>query len=134
MANEAVLFTKIGQPINFTVSNNTGIEKGAVLQLNDPFTAIAPTSDNAIVAGIAAAEKIANDGHTKLAVFRSGIFKMTLSGSATAGDPVGTINATNKVGSNATTLNFSGSQILGIALESGTNGETILVDLKPECK
>jgi len=41
-----------------------------------------------IPAGIAAADKIANDGVTKLAVFRGGIFKVYASGSVTAGDPL----------------------------------------------
>ena len=85
MADEATQFIETEHPIDFTVANATGILKGVVLQLNDPFTAIGVVADNSMVAGIAAADKIASDGVTKFAVYRGGIFRLTGSGTITAG-------------------------------------------------
>ena len=128
MANEAVMIYADGLPIPFTCSNTVGIERGTILTLSDPMTAAACNAVNDIVAGIAATEKIANDGKTKIGVYRSGIFKMTLSGSCSVGDPLGT-DIQNLVQSQRNTLNLSGSKTVGTALETGTNGETILVQL-----
>lgn len=126
MANEAVLIYETHLPIPMTVANATGIEKGTVLKLADPLTASAQTALNDIVAGICATEKIASDGLTKTAVYRGGIFKMTASGSITVGDPVVTATA-NKVVTSA----VNEENVLGIALETATDGETLLVELRP---
>lgn len=130
MANEATLIYETHLPIQMTCSNSVGIEKGALLKLSDPFTVAAVSANNDIVGGIAAGEKIANDGQTKIAVYRGGIFKVTASGSVTAGDPLGVTDVgavyTNKLG-----LTLSGSVDFGIALETATNGETFLAELKP---
>jgi hypothetical protein len=72
-------------PISFTVANATGIEKGSVLKLTDPMTAIITSGDEDQVAGIAAEEKIASDGKTKIAVYRRGIFKVYVSAQVTIG-------------------------------------------------
>ena len=57
-----------GSPIqDYTVADGTGIEKGALLALTDPRTAILASSAAQPLAGIAAREKIANDGRTRLA-------------------------------------------------------------------
>lgn len=131
MANEATLMWETEHPIPFTVANGTGIEKGALLKMTDPMTASAADGTNNIIAGIAAGEKIASDGRTKLAVYRAGIFKMTASGSITVGDTVGSIASyANYVASNATTALLSGSKILGYALETATNGQTLLIDVR----
>ena len=79
MAHEAILMFETELPIPFTVADNTGIEKGAVLKLTDPMTAIITSGDEDQIAGIAAEEKIANDGKTTLAVYRRGIFKAYVS-------------------------------------------------------
>ena len=131
MADEATLFIETEHPIDFTVADGTAITKGALLQLNDPFTAIAPTASQSMVAGVAAADKIASDGVTKLAVYRGGVFRLTASGSITAGDPVGLVIGSNRVMSNVGSLQLSGSRHLGIALETATNGETLFVEVRP---
>ena len=131
MADEATLFIETEHPIDFTVADATAILKGAVLQLNDPFTAIAPSATSGMVAGIAAADKIASDGVTKLAVYRGGVFRMTASGSITAGDPVRLVIGSNRVDSAVGVLTLSGSRILGTSLETATNGQTFFVELRP---
>ena len=127
MANEAKLVFETALPIPFTVANGTGIEKGTLLAISDLMTAAAAVENDSI-AGIAASEKIANDGNTKLGVYRQGIFRMAISGAGAL--TVGTTVAAS--GSNciktATAANV-GSDILGIALETGADTETILVEL-----
>ena len=130
MANEATLIFTDGVPIPFTCADGTGIERGTILKMTDPFTAIAASGVNDIVAGIAATEKIASDGKTKIAVYRSGIFKVTASGSIAVGDSCGT-DISNLIRSNTNTNSLSGSKSIGIALETAANGETFLMELKP---
>lgn len=129
MADEATLVIELAPPIPFTVANATGIEKGCVLKLTDDMTAIANDTEGAPVAGIAASEKIASDGNTKLGVYRAGIFKMTASGSISAGDPVTPTSsaAPNRVIKAAT----NEEDILGTAMGDATDGQTFLVELKP---
>lgn len=126
MANEAVLYFETEMPIPMTVANGTGIEKGTLLTLSDPLTAAAVTDSTAAFAGIAAAEKIASDGVTKLAVYRGGVFKVTASGAVTVGDPL-VFEVSNTVATQGATATHS----CGIALETATNGETFLMELRP---
>ena len=86
MANEAVLRVKLEQPISFTCADTPGIEKGAVLALTNPRTAIAHTSSGQALAGICAREKISGDGRTEVAVYRRGYFDMVFSGAAIIGE------------------------------------------------
>jgi hypothetical protein len=135
MTNEAVLLFETEFPIPHTVADGTGIEKGALLALSDPMTAATATARYCQVAGIAATEKIANDGTTKLGVFKKGIFKFYLSGAAVIGNPL--VCAVSGSGifpnfvetASGSTIYNSGSIILGYALETGANGETIKVRL-----
>jgi len=133
MANEAVLVYETSHPIPFTVADGAGIEKGALLKLTDPMTAVITSGSGDMIAGIASTEKIASDGVTKLGVFRRGIFKMTASGSITAGQPLasagGVAGDVNKVYAPIPSAALSGSSILGTALETASTGETFLVDL-----
>lgn len=133
MANEATLIVETSVPVNMTVANATGIEKGAILKLTDPNTAIITSAMNDPVAGIAAVEKIASDGVTSLAVYQRGRFKVTLSGSCTAGDSLMTDATANKVVAITAQLRnlASGSNVIGRALETGATGETILMELNP---
>lgn len=129
MANEATLIFQTGIPIPFTCANGTGIEKGALLALTDPMTAATHSAVDQQCAGIAAAEKIANDGVTKIPVFRQGIFKVLASGSITAGYPLALADAewVNRV--YAAEPGVSGSRIIGTALETASAGETFLMEL-----
>lgn len=131
MANEATLFIETAHPIDFTVADGTAITKGTILRQTDPFTASVPTADNDIIAGIAAADKIASDGVTKLAVYRQGIFKLTASGAITQGDAIGVFgDGSNKVGSlDVTGQTLSGARCLGTALETAANGDTFFAEV-----
>lgn len=127
MASEAKLIIELEPPIPFTVSNTTGIAKGSVLKMADPMTASQSTDEADIPAGIAASEKIASDGKTKLGVYRKGIFKVTASGSITVGDAM----ITSEVDNELATAAVDAENLIGIALETATDGETLLMELNP---
>ncbi len=127
MTNEAVLVFETSPAIPFTVANGTGIEKGAHLKLTDSMTAIINSGDSDAVAGVAASEKIASDGKTRLGVYRGGIFKVLISGTVTVGDALKISTVVNALATTA----VNDENIWGTALESGTDAETILAELNP---
>lgn len=128
MANEAVIIELLGNggdPIRVTVADGAGIAKGTLLKITDPRTGAATSADNDAFIGIAAAEKVANDGSTTLAVYTHGIFDLKDSGAGiTAGERVsmGGANLISKVA--AADLLFSD---VGIALETASASEVIAV-------
>ena len=126
MANEATLMFETEVPLPFTVADGTGIERGAVLTLTDPMTAATVTASGVAVAGIAAEEKIASDGRTRMAVFRRGIFKVTASGSVTVGNQLVAATENKFV---AAAINAEHSA--GLALETAADAETFLMELNP---
>ena len=129
MANEAVIKEGGYDSYNFIVADGTGIEKGALLKITDPRTAALSDGTADVIAGIAAREKIANDGVTRLAVIRNNcIADMVASGAVTVGDNViaATTNSENEIKTAVGTV-ASGSKVIGQALETATDGETIEV-------
>ena len=117
-----------GDPVTFTVAEATTIEKGTVLSMTDPRTAIAATGAGAVVAGIAAAEKVGGDGSTTLAVYTNDIFTLqcAAAGTATLGSFVRSAGADNTI-TVATTLDHETGKTIGKALETGSNNEVIMV-------
>lgn len=130
MAGECTLVYETDVAIPFTCDDGTGIEKGAILKLTDPMTAATTTGDGDIVAGIAAEEKIANDGKTKIAVYRGGIFKGKAGGAITAGDPLATDTASG-VANDLVVAAVNEETVVGIALETADDGHTFLFELRP---
>ena len=131
MADECVLIEEWMPPTSFTVADGTGIEKGAVLKFADPATASTSDGDTDVVAGIAAAEKIASNGQTKLSVHRSGKWKGT---AGVAGVTAGMAIITDSSTSSANRLvvaDVNSEHIVGFALETATSGETFLFILNP---
>ena len=98
MADEAVVVELLGDRgdvVQYIVADGTAIAKGAILQLTDNRTAAASAADKP-VAGIAASEKVADDGQTTLGCYTNGIFDLTDSGAGnTVGVPV-VLGAENK--------------------------------------
>ena len=127
MANEWVLIHETELPIPFTVANATGIEKGAVLKMTDPLTAVASDGANDVFAGIASTEKIASDGVTKLGLYRGGIFKVVASGAITVGNAVTTKGSANLV----LVAAVNDENVIGIALETAAEAESFLMELRP---
>jgi hypothetical protein len=131
MTNEAILIHETGVPIPMTCANDTGIAKGAWLILANPLTVTThAANDEAICAGIAAEEKIADDGKTKIAVWREGIFQATGSAASSTGAVLALSGTAQRLKtSDATTLQSKGC---AVSLEDcGGNAETFLVELKP---
>jgi hypothetical protein len=129
MANAlAILILETELPIAMTCADATGIEKGQCLKISDPFTVAATAAANDAFGGIAAEEKIANDGKTKIAVYRKGIFLLE---AGTTGVTVGVpmkIEANNEftdvVGGDAEL-----ARVWGTSLETAVNGEFYLAEV-----
>ena len=128
MANEAVLKIETHIPINFTCSTTVTIEKGAIVKMTDPMTAVLSDGANDIVAGIVQSEKLAADTtQNSVAIFRGRVFRVTVSSSVSAGDPVVTQGNPNVV----ILASTNNENILGVMLEDGTEGQTKLMELRP---
>lgn len=131
MALETTLVFETSKPIPFTCADGAGIEKGAILKIADPFTVSVAGSDNDAVVGIAAEEKIANDGKVKIGVYLSGIFKGTAgAGGVTAGLPL-VINSSTGDDNEIVDAGVNSENILGVALETATDLQTFLFKLNP---
>jgi hypothetical protein len=131
MANEAVIIELLGNggdPIRYTVADGTGIPKGTLMYLSaDPRTIAASSGQGQAFVGIAAAEKVANDGSTTLAVYTNGIFDLTDSGSGCTFGDILKLGGANTVA----TADEAGAQdlkeVVGYALETAGNSEVIAV-------
>lgn len=131
MALECTLIYETGFPISFTCAEGTGIEKGAVLLLSDPATVATTTGDTDACGGIAAAEKIASNGQTKIACHQEGIFR-GYAGAAGVTAGKGIITDTGTGAANELVDADAGSvALVGYALETATDGQTFLFVLKP---
>ena len=131
MALECTLIHETGLPVPMTVADGTGIEKGAVLKLTDPNTAATATGDTDACAGIAAREKIASDGNTKLAVYKEGIFK-GFAGAAgvTVGRAIQTDTGTGAA-NELVVCDANAEGIIGTALETATDTQSFKFLLCP---
>lgn len=129
MANEAVIIELFngGRPIRFACADGTTIEKGTLLELTDPRTVIANTNDNAPLVGIAAAEKVANDGALTIAAYTDGIFDiLTDSGTQAVGIMVAN-SATENTVQSADAADLLQGSVLGKVLEAAGNAEVAAV-------
>lgn len=128
MANEAILRQRKSNPSNFRILSTTAVEKGTICTMGDLLLCTVTSTRAAAVAGIAAREKIANDGRMSLALYTDGVFDMVASGSITVGAAVVTsAGGTNKVEAAA----VNDENILGRARETASDGETIQIELNP---
>ena len=124
----AVLMIETDLPIPMTCAEGTGIPKGTVLRLIDPFTVEASAANEDVFGGIAAEEKIASDGKATIAVYRGGIFKCEAGvGGVTVGLPIGIIAANNFT--DFATLDDEKGAIFGVALETAADAQFFLMEL-----
>ena len=130
MANaQAVLVYETSQPIPFTVSDAAAIEKGDFLQLTDPMTASLVDGNDKVACGIAAEEKIANDGKTKISVYRQGYFKVEVGTSGATFGKDAVCEAKNEL-KDYDTLDDEVGRKFGKFLETGTDGEFVMMELQ----
>jgi len=124
MANELVLIDRQEDPLDYYVTNATGIEKGTLCSLTDSGTAIICTVPDSAIAGVAAREKIASDGRTQLAIYKRGRFFATASGTITIGSALasaGDVAYPNTV--KVISSGDSGAAIIGYSEEAATDKE-----------
>lgn len=141
-ADKAVVIELLGDggdPIEYTVADANNISQGDLLFSVDPRTASANSSAYQNFAGIAARDKVANDGITVLPLWTNGIFDLKISGQAvTAGQlVVGSGNnlitraqdAANNAVASGSIAAASAGIIIGRALDTAAAGtaETIPV-------
>jgi len=131
MADECTLVFETSRPIPMTCADANAIPMGSVLEINDPFTVTITNGDNDPVIGIAAEEKIALDGKTKIGVYMNGIFRGTagLAG-VTVGKGIITDTATGSA-NELVVADVNSENTLGMALETATDRETFLFYLNP---
>ncbi len=128
MANEAVLMIETELPISFKVADGAGIEKGSFLKLTESMTAIITSGGNDKCAGIAAEEKILNDGKVTIPVYMGGIFKVVAGAAVSIGAALMLDATANKVETATTGTGASG---IGYALEAPSgDAQTFLMRLQ----
>jgi hypothetical protein len=143
MANEAVIIeltgdTK-GKPIRYTVADGVGISAGSLMFMREPKTALkseagtagaAPPTD-AYFAGIAVADKEANDSSTDLGLYTEGIFDLTLNAGAPA-ISAGTlvqISGANTITTVPDSTTQNSGLVLGKALEDSTDASSEVIQV-----
>ena len=132
MANEAVIIELLGNggdPIRYTCLDSGAIPKGTVLELEDPRTVKVASGAGVVIAGIAAMEKVANDGPTEITAYTNAAveLKCAAGGTATLGSYVRAAAATDNTITVATTLDHETGKTIGKSLETGSNDEVVLV-------
>ena len=126
MALEWTILTELEPAVGFTVADGAGIEKGALLELNAAMTVTTNNGNIDKIIGIAAEEKVANDGKTELGVYLRGIFKCTAGGTITTGGGlISETGGTNEVLADTAAADMA--EIFGIALQDATDGQTLKV-------
>lgn len=131
MTNEAVIIELLGNqgdPMRYTVADGGAIPKGSLMRLSsDPRTITIGSAHSQVFVGIAAAEKVASDGSTTLAVYTNGIFDLKDSGSGMTLGDICIMNGTNVV-KTADEAGANGpAEIVGKVLETASASEVVAV-------
>ncbi len=120
MTNELVLVLKTSEPIDWIVQDVTAVEKGTAMVISGSSTigrtAISASGTHKAFAGVSRREKIANDGRTRLALFRESIFR------AKSGDGLPMLNGD--------AVMFSGSNTIVAVKHSALSASAIMLGLK----
>ena len=124
MADEAIIVELLGKdnkgdPIRYTVDDTHAVPKGTLMVLTSPRTVIIHAAVDTPFVGIAAEEKVANDGLVSMSVYTNGIFRLTLKtggNAATIGDGVSLASDANTVELSGTLDNETGWMV-GTAME-----------------
>lgn len=138
MAREAILRdNSVKTSRRFTCATSTGIAKGTFLKVADPFTASASTGTADVFVGFAHADvnkstDTSFNTETSITADKGGVYELTASGAITVGDFVVTAVPGNYV-MKATATQVASTQrvVVGVALETATDGEVINVEVFP---
>lgn len=128
MANEAVLVQQLeDRLLEVTVADGVAIDKGTILKWSDANLGAASSADGDFFCGILATDKVANDGQTRVGVWRRGVFDIKLTAATVAtGEPVKVAGANLAALANDDTIANAG-EVIGIAMQDGANNEVIEV-------
>ena len=130
MADEAIIVELLGNkgdPVRYTCDNTIGIAKGSVLELTTPRTVIQSTNADRPIVGIAAAEKVANDGETAIAVLTNCIVRLKcITTQCEIGDYASASATDNNVTFNSS-LDLEKGWAVGYALETIATGATGMI-------
>lgn len=131
MALECEIMIETHVPISMTCADGTAITKGSILKMTDPNTVALTTGDTDIVAGIAAADKIANDGNTSIPVWTKGVFK-GYAGAAgvSVGDALITDTATGAA-NELVSADVNSENLVGRSKETATDTQSFMFELNP---
>jgi hypothetical protein len=131
MADEAAIIELLGNkgdPVRYTVADGNAVAKGTLMYLSGDRTISAHSGQGQDFVGIAATEKVADDGQVTLAVYTNGIFDLTDSGSGiTLGDAVKLGATANEIATADDNTAQQMPEIVGIALETASANEVIAV-------
>lgn len=128
MANEAILVQQLeDRLLECTVADGALIEKGTILKLTDPNTGVASGADGDIFLGIAAYEKVASDGSTRMSVHRHGVFDLKDSGSGIAVGAFVKIAGANLIATADDDQVEASGEVVGMALQTASASEVIEV-------
>jgi len=116
-----------GDRVPFVVSDASAIAKGDFLQLADNMVVTAHSGDvDEPMVGIAAHEKVANDGHVLITGITNCYFKALVDGAGcTIGDLCSMGSTAGEV-EIATTLDFEKGWTVGFPMQTAAGGETCL--------
>lgn len=131
MANEAVIIELLGNggdPVRYTVADGNAVAKGTLMYLSgDPRTIAASSGEGQIFVGIAASEKVANDGQTTLAVYTHGIFDLKDSGSGMTLGDVCKLGGANTIATADEAGAQGAKEEVGLVLETAAANEVVAV-------
>ena len=126
MAAEADIITLLGNqgdPVEFIVAAGTAIPKGSLMVFDSsPQTAKISAADGDFFCGIAAAEKTATDGITKISVITHCVADMTAgTGATTFGQPLKISGVNLTIDADDDTIANS-AEVVGLSLETVADG------------
>ena len=131
MALECELLIELEPAVSFICSDSVAIPKGSLLILADPSTVSITSGDTDEIIGIAAEEKVANDGKTNIGVYMRGIFK-GFAGAAgtTAGLAIISDTATGAA-NELVVADINSEAVVGIAFDTVTDTQSFRFLLQP---
>lgn len=123
VATITTLLGNQGDPIEYTVSATVAIPKGSLMNIDSsPQTATIAAADGEYFAGIAATEKTATDGVTKMSCITHCIAEFTAGvGATTFGQPQKISGANAVIDADDDTIENS-AEVVCLALETAADG------------
>ena len=116
-----------GDRVPFKVADASAIELGDFLELADPMTVTAHAGNvDTPIVGIAAEEKVANDGNLFITGITNCIFKATVDGAGVTIGDISSLGSTAGEVELGSTLDFEKGWSVGFAYETATSAETAL--------